>query len=77
MEFTVIQGDIAAQGADVLVNAAGTSLEMGSGVAGALTSSTRLKPWDSSRWGSSPGISALPHGGNLRVRMLLVGTMSV
>ncbi|MEA5407877.1 macro domain-containing protein [Haloarculaceae archaeon H-GB2-1] len=29
-------GDIAAQSADVLVNAAGTSLEMGSGVAGAL-----------------------------------------
>ncbi|MFB6074226.1 MAG: macro domain-containing protein [Haloarculaceae archaeon] len=36
MEFTVIQGDIAAQSADVLVNAAGTSLQMGSGVAGAL-----------------------------------------
>ncbi|MEF8888183.1 MAG: macro domain-containing protein [Haloarculaceae archaeon] len=36
MEFSVIQGDIAAQSADVLVNAAGTSLEMGSGVAGAL-----------------------------------------
>ncbi|ADD07042.1 Macro domain protein [Natrialba magadii ATCC 43099] len=36
MEFDVIQGDIAAQSADVLVNAAGTSLEMGSGVAGAL-----------------------------------------
>jgi O-acetyl-ADP-ribose deacetylase (regulator of RNase III) len=36
MEFTVIQGDIAEQSADVLVNAAGTSLEMGSGVAGAL-----------------------------------------
>jgi len=36
MELTVIQGDIAAQSADVLVNAAGTSLEMGSGVAGAL-----------------------------------------
>lgn len=36
MEFTVIQGDIAAQEADALVNAAGTSLEMGSGVAGAL-----------------------------------------
>ncbi|WP_435078893.1 macro domain-containing protein [Halococcus sp. AFM35] len=36
MEFTVIRGDIAAQQADVLVNAAGTSLEMGSGVAGAL-----------------------------------------
>jgi O-acetyl-ADP-ribose deacetylase (regulator of RNase III) len=36
MEFTVVQGDIAAQSADVLVNAAGTSLEMGSGVAGAL-----------------------------------------
>jgi O-acetyl-ADP-ribose deacetylase (regulator of RNase III) len=36
MEFEVIQGDIAAQSADVLVNAAGTSLEMGSGVAGAL-----------------------------------------
>ena len=36
MEFTVIQGDIAAESADVLVNAAGTSLEMGSGVAGAL-----------------------------------------
>ncbi|EMA54592.1 macro domain-containing protein [Halococcus thailandensis] len=36
MEFTVVQGDIAAQEADALVNAAGTSLEMGSGVAGAL-----------------------------------------
>lgn len=36
MEFRVVQGDIAAQSADVLVNAAGTSLQMGSGVAGAL-----------------------------------------
>lgn len=36
MNFTVIQGDIANQSADVLVNAAGTSLQMGSGVAGAL-----------------------------------------
>ena len=36
MEFTVEQGDIAAQEADAVVNAAGTSLEMGSGVAGAL-----------------------------------------
>jgi len=36
MDLTVIQGDIAAQSADVLVNAAGTSLKMGSGVAGAL-----------------------------------------
>jgi len=36
MEFSVIQGDIATQSADVLVNAAGTSLQMGSGVAGAL-----------------------------------------
>ena len=36
MEFTVVQGDIAAQTADCLVNAAGTSLRMGSGVAGAL-----------------------------------------
>lgn len=36
MEFTVIQGDIASQRADALVNAAGTSLQMGSGVAGAL-----------------------------------------
>ena len=36
MEFAVIQGDIATQQADALVNAAGTSLEMGSGVAGAL-----------------------------------------
>ena len=34
MKFTVIQGDIAAQQADALVNAAGTSLKMGSGVAG-------------------------------------------
>jgi len=32
----VIQGDIAAESADALVNAAGTSLRMGSGVAGAL-----------------------------------------
>ncbi|MEF8782248.1 MAG: macro domain-containing protein [Haloarculaceae archaeon] len=36
MDFDVVQGDIAAQSADVLVNAAGTSLQMGSGVAGAL-----------------------------------------
>ncbi|WP_433623704.1 macro domain-containing protein [Halomicrococcus sp. NG-SE-24] len=36
MEFQVVQGDIAEQSADVLVNAAGTSLRMGSGVAGAL-----------------------------------------
>ncbi|SEK49758.1 macro domain-containing protein [Haloferax larsenii] len=36
MEFTVIHGDIAAQSAGALVNAAGTSLRMGSGVAGAL-----------------------------------------
>jgi O-acetyl-ADP-ribose deacetylase (regulator of RNase III) len=36
MDVEVIQGDIAARSADVLVNAAGTSLEMGSGVAGAL-----------------------------------------
>ena len=36
MEFTVVQGDIAAESADALVNAAGTSLQMGSGVAGAL-----------------------------------------
>ncbi|WP_252700214.1 macro domain-containing protein [Natronosalvus vescus] len=36
MEFDVIQGDIAAQSADAFVNAAGTSLRMGSGVAGAL-----------------------------------------
>lgn len=31
-----MQGDVAAESADALVNAAGTSLEMGSGVAGAL-----------------------------------------
>ena len=36
MDFDVVQGDIAQQSADVLVNAAGTSLRMGSGVAGAL-----------------------------------------
>jgi O-acetyl-ADP-ribose deacetylase (regulator of RNase III) len=36
MEFSVVQGDIAEQEADALVNAAGTSLRMGSGVAGAL-----------------------------------------
>ncbi|MDY7082307.1 MAG: macro domain-containing protein [Halobacteria archaeon] len=36
MNFEVVQGDIAQQEADVLVNAAGTSLQMGSGVAGAL-----------------------------------------
>jgi O-acetyl-ADP-ribose deacetylase (regulator of RNase III) len=38
MEFSVTQGDIATQSADALVNAAGTSLEMGTGVAGALRS---------------------------------------
>lgn len=36
MEFEVVRGDIAAESADALVNAAGTSLQMGSGVAGAL-----------------------------------------
>ncbi|MDF9746589.1 macro domain-containing protein [Natrinema salsiterrestre] len=36
MEYDVVRGDIAAQSADALVNAAGTSLRMGSGVAGAL-----------------------------------------
>jgi O-acetyl-ADP-ribose deacetylase (regulator of RNase III) len=36
MDFEVVQSDIAAQRAEALVNAAGTSLEMGSGVAGAL-----------------------------------------
>ncbi|MHC3380520.1 macro domain-containing protein [Haloarcula sp. H-GB5] len=36
MKFEVIQGDIASQSADALVNAANTSLRMGSGVAGAL-----------------------------------------
>ena len=36
MEFSVIEGDIAEQESDALVNAAGTSLRMGSGVAGAL-----------------------------------------
>lgn len=36
MEFTVVEGDVSAQSADALVNAAGTSLEMGTGVAGAL-----------------------------------------
>lgn len=36
MEFDVVQGDIAQQSAAALVNAAGTSLQMGSGVAGAL-----------------------------------------
>ena len=36
MEFTTVQGDVARQSADALVNAAGTSLRMGSGVAGAL-----------------------------------------
>jgi O-acetyl-ADP-ribose deacetylase (regulator of RNase III) len=36
MNFTTVQGDIAEQSADALVNAAGTSLRMGSGVAGAL-----------------------------------------
>lgn len=36
MEWTLVQGDIADQSADAIVNAAGTSLRMGSGVAGAL-----------------------------------------
>lgn len=36
MDFDVVRGDIASQSADALVNAAGTSLVMGSGVAGAL-----------------------------------------
>ena len=36
MEFEIVRGDIASESADALVNAAGTSLQMGSGVAGAL-----------------------------------------
>lgn len=36
MEFSVVQGDIAEQEADALVNAANTGLRMGAGVAGAL-----------------------------------------
>lgn len=36
MDFRVIQGGIAQESADALVNAAGTSLRMGSGVGGAL-----------------------------------------
>jgi O-acetyl-ADP-ribose deacetylase (regulator of RNase III) len=36
MEFDVVEGDIAQQEADALVNAANTGLRMGSGVAGAL-----------------------------------------
>lgn len=36
MEFVIKQGDISLEEADALVNAAGTSLVMGSGVAGAL-----------------------------------------
>ena len=36
VQFTVAHGDIAEQSADALVNAAGTSLRMGSGIAGAL-----------------------------------------
>jgi len=36
MECTVVQGDVAEQSADALVNAANTGLRMGSGVAGAL-----------------------------------------
>lgn len=36
MEFDVVQGDIARQSADVLVNAANTSMKMGTGVSGAL-----------------------------------------
>jgi len=41
MDFSIIQGDIAQQTADCLVNAAGTSLAMGSGVAGALREAAR------------------------------------
>lgn len=36
MDFSVVQGDTATEEAEALVNAAGTSLRMGSGVAGAL-----------------------------------------
>lgn len=36
MDYRIIQGDIAETRADAIVNAAGTSLRMGSGVAGAL-----------------------------------------
>lgn len=36
MEFSVIQGNVAAKSADALVNAAGTSLQMNGGVAGVL-----------------------------------------
>lgn len=41
MRFDVIQGDIAEQSADALVNAAGTSLRMGAGVAGCVEASRR------------------------------------
>lgn len=41
MQFEVIHGNIATQSADCLVNAAGTSLRMGSGVAGALRRGAR------------------------------------
>lgn len=45
MQCSVRQGDIAGESAEALVNAAGTSLQMGSGVAGAL------------RRGAGPGIN--------------------
>jgi O-acetyl-ADP-ribose deacetylase (regulator of RNase III) len=41
MEFTVIEGDIADQSADALVNAAGAPLRMRRGVAGALRRGAR------------------------------------
>jgi O-acetyl-ADP-ribose deacetylase (regulator of RNase III) len=49
MEFSVVQGDIASQSADALVNAAGTSLSMGSGVAGALRRAGGSKLDDAAR----------------------------
>lgn len=36
IDFELVQGDIAEQGADMIVNSAGTTLRMGTGVAGAL-----------------------------------------
>ena len=56
IEFTVIQGDIAAQRADALVNAAGTSLRMGSGVAGAFDAERTARS-TRTRWRRGPSNS--------------------
>ena len=83
MEFSVIQGDIAQQEADALVNAAGTSLRMGSGVAGALRRAANGPindeamsngPWNWGTWLSLMRTTSLPTTSSTRLRCPTTGT---